>query len=177
MPPVRPTRRCGTIVGVHIRQAQFDDLAVLLAIERSATSLYEGSHFPRGLVRPRSESDLHRLLTTTSLCIAQEAAQPVGYVSFYPVGPYLHLEELAVARAAQGQGIGTRLLTRYLNIPGPHTHFSLIAFRAAAWAVRLYAADGFTVADPAPQPLAEILEAETAAGLDPALRQLMLRPR
>jgi ribosomal protein S18 acetylase RimI-like enzyme len=171
---------------VLIRPAVAEDLRQLVAVEQSATSLYYGSGFSEAQVQPRSEAELRDLLNRTSMHVVEESGALIGYVSFFQTGPYLHLEELAVRRDSQGRGLGTQLLAHYVDeahkTPGC-THLSLIVFRRAIWACSLYRRFGFrtieatsSAAIPSPDLLNAIVRAEAAAGLDPTMRQLMVRP-
>ena len=170
--------------GVRLRPATTADLEALVAVEESAASLYVEAGPPLSTVVPRSAEGLRDLLSTTRVYVAEEA-EVVGYVSFYATGPYLHLEELAVARPAQGRGIAGRMLEAYFEqarADAACTHLSLVVFRAAQWATRLYARRGFRAIEPGgwdglpePERLRAILVGEEAAGLDPRLRQMMVR--
>src|SRR4051794_24830665 len=151
-------------IDMLIRSATADDFTRLVEVDRSATSRYYDAGFSMQDVPPRSEEDLREVLADTCLYVADDD-QVVGYVSFYQTGPFMHLEELAVARAAQGRGVGTQLLNVYVDRARQAsgcTHLSLVAFREARWALTLYERLGFRVAEesdwqslPQPQRLVE----------------------
>ena len=65
-------------------------------------------------VDPRSEADMHLLLKYTTVLLACEDDEPVGYASFYTRGPFLHLEEIAVRRDRQRRGCGRALAQQVL---------------------------------------------------------------
>lgn len=156
------------------------DLPALERIERSATELYYEAGFPPGTIMPRDDADLRALLGQTTLLLARDGDDAIGYVSYYPRGPYMHLEEIAVRRDRQGRGSGRQLAGQVLAAAAADpqcNYISLVAFTRAGWAIRLYTALGFRpLADwdgPLPQPelLTELLP-DPAAG-EP--RQIMLR--
>ena len=81
---------------------------------RGATDLYYEEGFSPAQVDPRSEADMHLLLKYTTVLLACEDDEPVGYASFYTRGPFLHLEEIAVRRDRQRRGCGRALAQQVL---------------------------------------------------------------
>jgi len=169
-----------------IRPYRPRDLADLVRVEASASSRYQDSGFSLVEVPPRDEENLYRLTHETTVIVAEIEGEVVGYGSYFVLGPYLHLEELAVDRAWQGRGIGRRLAEFYLGAALPIarcSHYSLIAFQTADWAVGLYRRlgfvprDSFSGASPHPELLDQLVVSETAAGFDASRRQLMIRPK
>lgn len=180
------SRKEETIGELRIRPVKSEDLPALVEVEVSASSRYQEAGFSPDEAPPRDEQDLHRLAHETTLLVAELDGIMVGYCSFFRLGPYLHLEELAVSRAWQGRGIGRRLAEAYLQVArsmSECSHCSLIAFREAPWAVGLYRHLGFLPRHElyAPLPRTDLLdrlvEREAASGLDPSMRIVMLRPR
>jgi ribosomal protein S18 acetylase RimI-like enzyme len=171
---------------LSIRPFQPEDLPALLRVEASASSRYQEAGFSLAEAPPRDEEELNRLTNETTVIVAEIDGAVVGYGSYFVLGPYLHLEELAVGRVWQGRGIGRRLAEAYLGAALPVarcSHYSLIAFQAAEWAVGLYRRIGFVSRDvypgalPHPELLDQLVAGETAAGFDASRRQLMIRPK
>lgn len=157
------------------------DLPSLRAIEQSATELYYSAGFSRDRIAPRSDDEMKALLGQTTLLIARDGDEAVGYVSFYPRGPYLHLEEIAVRGDRQRRGNGRLLAGQLLAAAADDpqcTHLSLVAFVRAPWAIRLYESLGFVrLADAGPLPHTELLyELLAGDGADCEPRQIMVRP-
>jgi ribosomal protein S18 acetylase RimI-like enzyme len=171
-----------------IRPATLHDLDALHAIERSATELYYEAGFPRGAIEPRSADDVRQLLRYTTVLLACDGDQPIGYVSYHARGPFLHLEEIAVHRDHQRRGCGLALARQYLAAAQADpqcSHLSLLAFVDAHWAVNLYTRLGFQVLAqdseqdaelPQIDLLRELLAHECGATRTPAeARQAMIR--
>lgn len=159
------------------------DLPALQAIERSATDLYYEAGFSREAIVPRDDADMRSLLALTTTLLARDDDDPIGYVSFYPRGPYMHLEEIAVRRDRQRRGCGRALAGQVLAAAEDDpqcTHLSLVAFARATWAIALYRGLGFRrlieLSGPLPHPelLHELLPPGADAVDEP--RQLMIRP-
>lgn len=157
------------------------DLPALRAIEQSATDLYYEAGFSRAAIVPRGDADIRALLGQTTILLARDGDEPIGYVSYYPRGPYMHLEEIAVRRDRQRRGAGRQLAGQVLEAAADDpqcSHVSLVAFTRAGWAIRLYTRLGFRPIDacdrglPHPELLAELLP-DPPAG-EP--RQIMIRP-
>lgn len=161
--------------------ANAHDLRDLQAIEQSATQQYYDAGFSRAAIVARDAEALRELLRRTTVLLARVDDDAVGYVSFYPRGPYLHLEEIAVRRDRQRRGCGRLLAGQVLAAAADDpqcTHVSLVAFTRAPWAVGLYRALGFQRLGEQPEhlPHAELLH--ELAPLDAAgePRQIMVRP-
>jgi ribosomal protein S18 acetylase RimI-like enzyme len=148
-----------------ISPATAHDLPALRVIERSATDLYYEAGFSRGAIVPRGDDDIRALLGQTTLLLARDGDEAIGYVSYYPRGPYLHLEEIAVRRDRQRRGSGRLLADQVLAAAAADpqcSHVSLVAFTRADWALGLYTRLGFRAlrdwqALPHPELLAELL--------------------
>lgn len=165
-----------------IRPATCRDLPALHAIERSATELYYEAGFSPAHVDPRGEADMRHLLQYTTVLVACDDDQPVGYASYYARGPFLHLEEIAVHRDHRRRGIGRALAAQVLRAAHDDpqtTHLSLVAFAHAAWALGLYRSLGFEpLASQHGLPHVELLHefVELAAAVPATPRIVMVRP-
>ncbi|MFZ6178709.1 GNAT family N-acetyltransferase [Nannocystis pusilla] len=157
------------------------DLAALQVIERSATDLYYEAGFSRLAIRPRGDDDMRALLGQTTILLARDGDDAIGYVSYYPRGPYMHLEEIAVRRDRQRRGSGRQLADQVLAAARADpqcSHLSLVAFCRAPWALRLYDRLGFRplVALPGPLPHAELLTELLPEAAADEPRQVMVMP-
>lgn len=166
-----------------LRPATLHDLAALHDIERSATELYYEAGFSPTHVDPRSEAEMRLLLKYTSVLLACDDDEPIGYASYYTRGPFLHLEEIAVRRDRQRRGCGRALALQALAAAQDDpqcTHLSLVTFERALWAVELYSRLGFEFLAPdRPIPqielLQEIVALEAADGRVSEVRVPMIR--
>jgi ribosomal protein S18 acetylase RimI-like enzyme len=166
-----------------LRPATCHDLPVLHAIERSATELFYAAGFSPAHVNPRGEADMRHLLKYTTVLLALEGDEAIGYVSYYARGPFLHLEEIAVRHDRQRRGCGRALALQALQAAEDDpqcSHLSLVAFARAPWALALYTSLGFEpLAPDADLPhialLHEIAALEAAAPGEP--RVVMIRPK
>lgn len=161
--------------------ATVHDLPDLRAIEQSATALYYEAGFSPDDIVPRDDADMRGLLRQTTVLLARIDDEPVGYVSYYPRGPYLHLEEIAVRRDRQRRGCGALLGGQVLAAAADDpqcTHLSLVAFSRAAWAVGLYTRLGFSRLGEqrGHLPHAELLDELLPEGAAGEPRQIMVRP-
>lgn len=157
------------------------DLPALQAIERAATDLYYEAGFSRQAIVPRSDADMRALLGQTTTLLARDGDDPIGYVSYYPRGPYLHLEEIAVRRDRQRRGSGRLLAGQVLAAAGADpqcSHLSLVVFTRAHWALGLYTSLGFRPLAAAQQPLPhpDLLAELLPDGPDSEPRQIMIMP-
>ncbi len=84
---------------VVIRSVTPTDLPALFEVEVSASSRYRDAEFSLADAPPRHEQDLHRLADETPMLVAEINGPIAGCDSVVPLGPFLHLEGLAVSRA------------------------------------------------------------------------------
>lgn len=137
---------------MHIRKARNRDLPALVQMERQGAELYYQIGFSREELGPRTEGDLRFLLTHTTMKVAVDLSDhPLGYISYYPIESYLHLEEHTVHSDVHHQGIGEALLLHYFTAGREMNrceHYSLFCFTAAEWAYQMYCKHGFTRVEP-----------------------------
>ncbi len=90
-----------------IRPAVGDDLAAVADIARAAYAIYVAriGRTPAPMV-----ADFAGHLARGELYVAILDGTIAGYVVFHPRGDHLHLENVAVGPAAQGLGLGKRLV-------------------------------------------------------------------
>ena len=164
-----------------IRLATPDDLPLLPGIEASAAQLFAGTdvaHLADGATTPADA--LAMGVGSSSLWVA-DAGGPVGFLLAAATSGWLHIQELSVARAAQGGGHGGALLAAAIAAaPGLGcARLSLITDRFLPWNAPFYARHGFgeVAADHASVPhwLAAKLLPQPGDGLDPARRCIMIR--
>ncbi|MDR2307500.1 MAG: GNAT family N-acetyltransferase [Paucimonas sp.] len=156
-----------------IRPTLAKDLAHLPAIERSAAQTFR--QVPGLAWLADSEvmeaSEHQRLLDAGTSWVAVDAQDClVGFLCAEVVGTALHVHELSVGQAAQGQGLGRQLLEQALaqaRLQRLHS-VTLTTFADVPWNRPFYERLGFCVL-----PLAEldarlsaILAAERAHGLE-----------
>jgi ribosomal protein S18 acetylase RimI-like enzyme len=92
---------------VILRPAADEDVAVLRVI---ATAAYEG-YVPRiGRAPAPMTADYTQAVRSGHAWVAADHGEVVGFVILIPESGYLLLENVAVLPAAQGRGIGARLL-------------------------------------------------------------------
>jgi GNAT superfamily N-acetyltransferase len=106
----------------------------------------------------------------------------VGYLAGRVEAERLHIDEVDVLRAHQGQGIGRALLAHAADWARAHglTALSLTTFRSVPWNAPFYASVGFREWDPAEAPasIRQALNYETSKGLRDRCAMVMdLDPR
>ncbi len=164
-----------------IRLARPTDLPLLPAIVVSATTLFAGTAMAHVVDGPTTPAKaLLAGLEAHSLWVAA-APQPCGFLLAAATAGWLHIQELSVARDAQGRGLGAALLQAAIAAaPALRcARLSLTTDRWLAWNAPFYARHGFAEVaahDPAlPEWLAGLPAHAAAGGLDPARRCIMVR--
>jgi GNAT superfamily N-acetyltransferase len=162
-----------------IRPARPDDLGKLGPIERSAASLFRDV----GLAW-LADGDTMEPAVLTGLCregtlwvAVDERDEPVGFLAGHEMDGQFYIAEVSVARSHQRRGIGIRLVEaalehgRRLGVGA----ITLTTYRDLAWNGPFYSRLGFMEIDPADAGPGhrQKLQAEAAAGHDPAQRCLM----
>jgi GNAT superfamily N-acetyltransferase len=160
-----------------IRQATTTDLPALAAIERSAATLFLGTHMAwaaDGPTLPR------RLLTSAvrhGLLLLAEDTAPVGFVVAAQAYGTLYIQELSVAASHQRRGLGTALLHALIALARARgsTAVTLTTDRNLPWNRPFYARAGFVELPPESCPawLAAHLRQQAQHGNNPALRCAM----
>lgn len=150
-----------------VRTAVAAELPLLGDIERAADGLFAplGIVFPPGTVIDEVGDRAHVLVA---------GDPPVAFAYVGPVGPDLHVHQIAVHPRHARQGIGTALMAAVFDLAGPRA-VTLTTFRDIAWNGPWYVRLGFSeVAEPGPE-LADVIAAEHAAGLDDLGRRVAMR--
>jgi ribosomal protein S18 acetylase RimI-like enzyme len=117
------TRRKGETMAAGIRLAAAEDLEAIRRVARAAYTMYVTriGREPAPMV-----ADFAALIGAGQLWVAGDP--PLGFVAGYSRGDHWHLENVAVDPAAQGSGLGRRLIA----------HAEAIARNSGARAVELY---------------------------------------
>ncbi len=164
-----------------LRLARADDADAMHAVEDDAASLLREEPSLAGIPLPPSTSaESYRSTIAKGNClVALRGEQVVGFAAAGRVGRELHLHELSVARAQQGQGIGATLL-RALEIDARNCGcraITLNTYRDIPWNGPFYARMGYVeLSDFAGRPhLAQSHEAAIAMGLPAERRCAMIR--
>jgi GNAT superfamily N-acetyltransferase len=161
-----------------IALARPDDLARLPAIELAAARLLEG-HAPESILgQSTSIEDLRAAQADGRLWVALADDEPVGFAIVEMLDDqFPHLEEIDVHPAYVGRGLGTALVRAVCDWTAAREfpEITLTTFRAVPWNMPFYARMGF---EPVPEreqrpALREVVDDETARGLDPTARCVM----
>lgn len=155
---------------IQLRPANQHDLAALPAIERSAASAFEGLDVPLDILTDVSPAAAWRPhCQGGTLWVACDGEAPVAFLAGRRMGPRLHIDEIDVARAWQGKGLGRRLMGLAIAYAADHglEGLSLTTFRSVPWNAPFYASLGFVEwpPDEAPDEIRSMLQAEAAKGL------------
>lgn len=166
-------------LGFRIRPASVGDVAMLQAVELDAARVYDVDQVTRFCVDlpPRDERE-HALARESGLALVGEVdGLPVGFILSVPKDGHAHLVELAVARAHQGRGLGTRLISAFEAWAAAEgiEEATLTTFRDVAWNAPFYERlryQAFEPEDNRPE-LLELIAAEKRAGFHQAPRVAM----
>ncbi|MGI8943371.1 MAG: GNAT family N-acetyltransferase, partial [Qipengyuania sp.] len=95
-----------------IRLARPDDAEAMTRVEEDAAELFEREPTLARVTMPPSRSpEEYRAMIGIGRClVAVEGDELVGFAACRPYGHEMHLHELSVVPAHQGQGSGRRLL-------------------------------------------------------------------
>ena len=158
---------------------KIEDVNRLPNIERSAGENFRGWPELAWIADDEDMSpELHReyVIKGTSW-VAEVDHQIVGFLCAQSAGRDLHIEELAVQREWQGQGIGRRLMKTAIAYAHRHSFKSvtLTTFKEVPWNEPFYRSLGFELIDGEKMEprLEQILQAEIRRGLPGALRCAM----
>jgi GNAT superfamily N-acetyltransferase len=165
---------------ISIRLAHRDDAQLLPDIERSAAQAFRALEALSWIVdSPPMPVERHRQVIALSTCWVAVDNQdlPQGFLSAERHGDDLHILELSVTHALQGQGLGRGLIEAamaHARADGLRA-VTLTTFRQVPWNAPFYARLGFEQLTEATldQRLTAILEEEYRRGYAPGSRCAM----
>ncbi|AVE04079.1 GNAT family N-acetyltransferase [Pseudomonas palleroniana] len=163
-------------MSAHIRLAHREDAPLLPAIERSAAQVFREIDGLGGLADSATLTvERHQQLIALSTCwvVVDANDQLQGFLSAEPQDGVLHIHEMSVAQAAQGQGWGRKLLETAKDYAQSNAlrAVTLTTFKHVPWNAPFYTRLGFK---PETDPrLAQILADEYAHGFEPGSRCAM----
>lgn len=166
-------------MGIRIRPATESDVGHLDAVEQSAAKAFIGSAV--GYVESRSvpQDLLVRLCHNKTLWVAaDDQNRPIGFVATYPLDGFLYVHEISVARKAQGQGIGRRLMNVVEDYAIDHDfpYIGLITFRDIRWNGPFYKSLGYKeIAPDVYSGLHNKFKDDIRKGMDAAKRCVMIK--
>jgi GNAT superfamily N-acetyltransferase len=166
---------------MNIRPAHRDELTTLQDLELAAGVLFREIGMTDIAEHPPPPLEVFEQARATGLLwiSVDSADRPTGFVLVKLIDGGVHIEQLSVHPEHQRQGIGRELI-EYVDTwaAGRGTPLlTLTTFRNVPWNGPYYARLGFSEipTDQLTPGLAEIRDAETAFGLDPAERIVMAR--
>jgi GNAT superfamily N-acetyltransferase len=162
-----------------IRLGRSDDLSILRQIEQAAGERFRdfgldhvADDEPASIETLQSYVDADRVWVA-----ADEADMPIGYILVDDVDGAPHIEQVSVLPDYQGNGLGRALMDQVCRwaVEQGRSGVTLTTFDHIPWNRPLYAHLGFrVVSDEEIGPgLRSVREAESAHGLDPAMRVVM----
>lgn len=159
-----------------IRQAAYEDIGTLAAIERSAAQLFRGTPMEFAMDDPPLDrATLEDALSENTLWIAEHGAVRAGFLCARPLGSLLYIDELAVASEFQGHGLGRELMeTCIAEADKRFKRIALTTDRDLPWNAPFYARLGFEEWKIPAAAIAAKLEEEIAHGFDANRRCAML---
>ncbi|MFL1550509.1 GNAT family N-acetyltransferase [Pseudomonas sp. D47] len=160
----------------RIRIALPDDAPLLPRIELSAAQVFRALDGLSWLADTVTMSvERHRQLIALSTCwvVVDADAQPQGFLSAERQGDALHIHEVSVAQAMQGQGWGRKLVETAMESARstPLRSVTLTTFKHVPWNAPFYSRLGFK--PEVDQRLADILADEYTHGFEPDSRCAM----
>lgn len=167
-------------MNAFVREARVDELSKLPEIERSAAALFEGAGQPMDVLTNVTPAEVWapRQAVGTVWVADDGSGEPVGFLAAEVFKDELHVWELDVLRAAQGQGLGRRLMAHAIGWARDRglARVTLTTFRHIPWNAPFYASLGFVEArgEELSVRLAEVLSLEMSKGLNPADRCAMV---
>jgi GNAT superfamily N-acetyltransferase len=166
------------VVRYTVSPARPRDLPLIPAIELAAARLLEG-HAPESILAESTPiEDLRKAQADGRLWVALADDEPVGFAIVEMLDDGLpHLDEIDVHPDHGRRGLGTALVRAVCDWTASRelAEVTLTTFRAVRWNMPFYARMGF---EPVPEreqrpALRELVDDETARGLDPATRCVM----
>ena len=162
-----------------IRAARPEDLPTLIALEREAGERFRNTPMAFVLDWPSPPPQAYSAaLDAGLLFIAEQDAQPAGFLAGVAMPGALHILEVSVHPDFGRRGLAQALVAHAatvaqgLQLP----LLTLTTDREIPWNAPLWSKLGFQEAKDPPEWLSQILLAERDAGFDPARRVAMLRP-
>ena len=165
----------------NIRRARSADAAALPDIERSAAELFRLDHELAWLADSDVAPVTQHLRAIEQMCVwvaATADQQPAGFLRALEIDRQLHIDELSVSLAFQGQGMGRALVSTAIE----HARLSeldavtLTTFRDLPWNAPFYQRMGFVLLTPEDSTphLLEALNGEMTHGF-PGKRRCAMR--
>jgi ribosomal protein S18 acetylase RimI-like enzyme len=177
----RATRRLEPCcVAVWLRPAATADAAALRELERDAGQRFRevGLDFVADDEPPSVEVLTSYARAGRAWVAVDVAGTPVGYVVVDVVDGAAHIEQVSVATAQQGRGIGRMLVEQARRWAGDNglPAVTLTTFSHVPWNKALYEHLGFRVlaSDEIGSELRSLMDLEASLGLDPASRVAMV---
>jgi predicted N-acetyltransferase YhbS len=139
-----------------VRRARQSDAAALPAIERSAAELFRTDPTLAWLADTdvASAAQHRQAIDDAHVWVAENAsAQLAGFIRAQDVGKQLHIEELSVSLAFQGQGVGRQLVLAAIEQARRQQMraVTLTTFCDVPWNAPFYKRMGFVVIAPGEQ--------------------------
>ncbi|WP_333989882.1 GNAT family N-acetyltransferase [Pseudomonas sp. S3(2024)] len=136
-----------------VRRARQNDAAALPAIERSAAELFRTDPTLAWLADTdvASAAQHRQAIDNAYVWIAESAtARLAGFIRARAIAKQLHIEELSVSQAFQGQGAGRQLVLAAIEHARlQHMHaVTLTTFRDVPWNAPFYQRMGFVEVEP-----------------------------
>ncbi|MFI8417619.1 GNAT family N-acetyltransferase [Serratia sp. NPDC078593] len=134
-------------MSLKIRLAQPQDIAPLMAIERSAAELFRS--LPQWAFLADSEglsAEQHgEFIRQQSEWLAQDGTAVVGFIAVQRHDDAWHIAELSVATDYQRRGIGRQLLAKVIDVArcASVPQLTLTTFRNVPWNAPYYCSLGF----------------------------------
>jgi GNAT superfamily N-acetyltransferase len=168
---------------IDVRRASLADAVALPAIERSAAQLFRLDPSLAWLTDaevPAAARHLQAIEQAYVWVAANSDGQLIGFVRAVTIDQHLHIEELSVSQAFQGQGTGRALVAAVIEQARAMqlNSVTLTTFRDLPWNAPFYQRMGFVeLANvQADRHLRDALQAEIACGFPPERRCAMRLP-
>ncbi|MFC3640398.1 GNAT family N-acetyltransferase [Aquibium oceanicum] len=164
-----------------MRPARPDDIEALIEAETAAAKLFGEHGYPQlAEEAPPSPAALEESLDRHDVIVAaDDADRAIGYAMALVIGDTYWLCELSVHPAHGRRGVGTALLSAFLDAARRCgcRRAGLSTFRRVPFNAPFYARHGFVEsgADEADSALRDRFQREVPDGIDPSERVMMLR--
>jgi len=167
---------------LNIRRPRADELEALRSIERDAGRAFATIGMAAiAADEPFAVAELEAFRAAERLFVAVDGRdRPVAYLLSAVVDGCAHVEQVSVATAHAGQGLGARLIDHLgaLALAEGHPALTLTTFRDVPWNAPYYRRLGFVPVDPGDHgpELAALVAREAASIPGDAPRVAMRRP-